>query len=148
MSRFRPQLAPTLFTIPVVLLCVALGVWQLQRLDWKRELIAQRQAGVVAAPVMPPRSLAEARALEFHPVVADGVLLNDKELYLNATGPRGCAGFHVLTPLREQNGRIVFFNRGFVPTNLRDPGSRAAGQFAGTVHIRGLLSLPPVEKPS
>jgi surfeit locus 1 family protein len=148
MSRFRPQLAPTLFTIPVVLVCVALGTWQLQRLGWKRELIAQREAGVVAAPVMPPRSLAKARALEFHPVVGDGVLLNDKELYLNATGPRGGAGFHVLTPLREPEGRIVFVNRGFVPTNLRAPASRAAGQLAGTVHIRGLLRLPPVEKPS
>ena len=61
MSRFRPQLAPTLFTIPVVLVCVALGVWQLQRLDWKRELIAQREAGVAAAPAMPPRSLAQFR---------------------------------------------------------------------------------------
>ena len=147
MSRFRPQLAPTLFTIPVVLICVALGAWQLQRLDWKRELIAQREAGVAAAPAMPPRSLAEARALEFHPVVADGVLLNDKELYLNATGPRGGAGFHVLTPLREPEGRIVFVNRGFVPTNLRAPASRAAAQLAGTVHIRGLLRLPPGEKP-
>src|SRR2546423_11083981 len=97
---------------------------------------------------MPPRSLAEARALEFHPVLADGVLLNDKELYLNATGPRGGAGFHVLTPLREPEGRIVFVNRGFVPTDLRAPGSRAAAQLAGTVHIRGLLRLPPVEKPS
>jgi surfeit locus 1 family protein len=148
MSRFRPQLAPTLFTIPVVLLCVALGVWQLQRLDWKRELITQREAGVVAAPVMPPRSLAEARALEFHPVVADGVLLNDRELYLNATGPRGGAGFHVLTPLREADGRIVFVNRGFAPTTLKDPSTRAAGQPAGTVHIRGLLRLSPSEKPS
>jgi surfeit locus 1 family protein len=148
MSRFRPQLAPTLFTIPVVLLCVALGVWQLQRLDLKRELIAQREAGVAAAPAMPPRNLAEARALEFHPVIADGVLLNDKELYLNATGPRGGAGFHVLTPLREPEGRIVFVNRGFVPTSLRAPASRAAGQLAGTVHIRGLLRLPPAKKPS
>jgi len=148
MSRFRPQLAPTLFTIPVVLVCIALGMWQLQRLDWKRALIAQREAAVVAQPVLPPRSLAEASALEFHPVIADGVLLNDKELYLNATGPRGGAGFHVFTPLRETHGRLVFVNRGFVPINLRDPASRAAGEPSGTVHIRGLLRLPPAEKSS
>src|SRR5205085_9990237 len=125
-----------------------LGVGELQRLEWKRELIPQGGGGVVAAPAMPPGSLAEARAFEFHPVVADGVLLNDKELYLNATGPRGDAGFHVLTPLREPEGRIVFVNRGFVPTNLRAPASRATGQLAGTVHIRALLRLPPAKKPS
>jgi len=54
----------------------------------------------------------------------------------------------VLTPLREPEGRIVFVNRGFVPTNLRAPASRAAAPLAGTVHIRGLLRLPPAKKPS
>src|SRR5215471_2516761 len=114
------RLAPTLFTIPVVLICVGLGVWQLERLHWKRGLIAQREAAVAAAPASPPQSLVEARALEFHPILADGVFLNDKEIYLNAIGPHGGAGFHVLTPLREASGRIAFVNRGFVPTDHRN----------------------------
>jgi surfeit locus 1 family protein len=147
MSRVRPRLAPTLFTIPVVLICIALGVWQLQRLDWKRGLIAQREAAVAAAPVSAPRTLAEARSMEFRPVVEDGVFVSDKELYLNATGPRGDAGFHVLTPFRGEDGRIVFVNRGFVPTALRDPVKRPSGQLAGTVHLRGLLRVPPEKKP-
>jgi len=148
MIRLRPRLAPTLFTIPVVLICVGLGVWQLERLHWKRGLIAQRDAAVAAAPASPPQSLVEARALEFHPILADGVFLNDKEIYLNAIGPHGGAGFHVLTPLREASGRIAFVNRGFVPTDHRNPATRAAGQFSGTVRIRGLLRLPPERKPS
>lgn len=147
MIGVRQRLAPTLFTIPVVLICVALGVWQLQRLDWKRGLIAQREAAIAAAPVSPPQTLAEARALEFHPVVDGGVFLNGREIDLNATGPRGDAGFHVLTPLREAAGRIVFVNRGFVPVELKDPARRPAGQFAGAVHIRGLLRVPPEKKP-
>ena len=147
MIRVRPGLAPTLFTIPVVLICIALGVWQLQRLDWKRGLIAQREAAVGAAPISPPKILVEARALEFHPVIADGVFLNDREIYFNATGPRGDAGFHVLTPSREEDGRIVFVNRGFVPTALRDPLKRPSDQRAGTVHVHGLLRLPPEQKP-
>jgi surfeit locus 1 family protein len=146
MIRFRPRLAPTLFTIPVLLICVALGVWQLQRLEWKRGLSAELNTAVAASPVPAPRSLAEARALEFRPVTDDGVFLHDKELYLNAIGPRGDAGFHVLTPLHEAGGRIVFVNRGFVPVERRDPATRAAGQSAGTAHIRGLLRLPPDAK--
>ena len=35
-----------------------------------------------------------------------------------------------------------------MPTNLRAPASRAAAPLAGTVHIRGLLRLPPAKKPS
>jgi surfeit locus 1 family protein len=148
MIRFRPRLAPTLFTTPMLLICVALGVWQLQRLEWKRGLIAQREAAVAATPGPPPKSLTEARTLEFHPVVDDGVFLNDREIYLNATGPQGGAGFHVLTPLRQPGGRIVFVNRGFIPTERKDPATRPAGQLAGTVPVRGLLRLPPVAKPS
>ena len=111
MIRFRPRLAPTLFTIPMLLVCVALGVWQLQRLEWKSGLIAQRQAAIAASPVRPPQTLAEARAMEFHPVVDDGVFLNGNEIFVGATGPKGGIGFHVLTPLREPDGRIVFVNR-------------------------------------
>src|ERR1700694_3121537 len=65
MSGFRPRLAPALVTLAVVLLCAALGVWQLHRLDWKRSLIAQREAMLTAAPVAPPQSPTEASALEF-----------------------------------------------------------------------------------
>src|SRR5207302_971607 len=131
MIRFQPRLAPTMFTIPAVAVLVALGVWQLQRLEWKGRLIAERAAAVAAAPVAPPRTLAEARSLEFHPVVAEGVFLHDKEIYLNAIGGKGGAGFDVLTPLRETDGRIVFVNRGFVPTERKDPATRPAGRLAG-----------------
>src|SRR5207302_5334928 len=89
MSGFRPRLYPALFTIAVVLVCSGLGLWQLQRLEWKRALIAQREAAVAAAPVAPPRTLADARALEFHRVVAEGAFRHDKEILLNAIGPKG-----------------------------------------------------------
>src|SRR5207245_5857115 len=143
MSGFRPRLFPALFTIAAVLVCGGLGMWQLQRLEWKRGLIAQREAAAAAAPVAPPQTPGEARALEFHPVVAEGVFLNGKEILLNAIGPRGGGGFEILTPLREASGRIVFVNRGFVPAELKDPAKRAADQPAGTARVAGLLRLPP-----
>jgi len=142
------RLAPTLITIPIVLTCLALGVWQLERLQWKRDLIAEREAAIAAPPAAAPRSLAEARRMQFRRVVAEGVFLHDKEIFLGATSPRGgAAGFNVLTPLREADGRIVFVNRGFVPSQLKDPKARAAGQLEGKVRIAGLLRLAPQEKP-
>jgi surfeit locus 1 family protein len=147
MSGFHPRLTPALFTIPLVMLCLALGVWQLQRLEWKRGVIAQREAAALSASVAPPHTLADARALEFHRVVAEGVFQHDKEIFHGAIGPTGGAGFDVLTPLREPGGRIVFVNRGFVPTEMKDPARRAAGQPAGPVRVAGLLRVPPDEKP-
>ena len=51
---FRPRLIPTLFTVPGVLILIALGVLQVQRLHWKEGLIAQRDAAVAAAPISQP----------------------------------------------------------------------------------------------
>src|SRR5262249_59964905 len=97
MIRFRPLFWPTVFTVPVVLLCLGLGFWQIERLFWKRELIAQRHAAMAAAPIAAPRSVEEARDLEFYPIADEGVFLHDKELFLGATSEAGRNGYQVLT---------------------------------------------------
>lgn len=148
MTGFRPKFWPTLFSVPVVLLCLGLGFWQVERLFWKRELIAERQSAVAAAPVPAPHDLAQARRIEFHHVTDEGVFLNDKEIHLGATSEPGRNGYQVLTPLREPGGRIVFVNRGFIPAELKDPAKRAAGQIEGTVEVHGLLRLPPAGRPN
>src|SRR5205823_5875253 len=108
--------------------------------------IAAREAALAAPPAAPPRTSAEARGMAFRRVVAEGVFLHDKEIFVATPSPRG-AGFDVLTPLREADGRIVFVNRGFVPSQLKDPNTRRAGEIEGTVRVAGLLRLPPDEKP-
>src|SRR5712671_6902694 len=144
MTGFRPLFWPTLFTAPAVLLLLALGFWQVERLFWKQDLIAQRQAAVAAPRVAAPRSLEGARGMEFHHIVDEGVFLHDKEIFLGATSEAGRQGYQVLTPLIEPGGRIVIVNRGFIPAELKDPEKRSAGQIAGTVRVHGLLRLPPV----
>lgn len=148
MIGFRPLLWPTLFTVPMLLLCLGLGAWQVQRLFWKEGLIEQRQTAVAAAPMPVPRCMAEARGMEFRHVTDEGVFLNDKEIFLGATSEGGGQGYQVLTPLLEPSGRIVFVNRGYIPGELKDPAKRFAGQIAGTVRIQGLLRLPPEGRPS
>jgi len=144
----RPRLAPTLTAVPIVLLCLGLGVWQVQRLHWKLGLIAAREAGLEASPVPPPVSLAAARPLEYHRVAITGTFDNDKEIYLHAISESGRLGYQILTPLREASGQVVFIDRGFVPTALRDPARRAAGQLSGVVHVLGILRLPPDGRPN
>ena len=58
------------------------------------------------------------------------------------------SGYQVLTPLREPDGRIVFVNRGFIPSALKDRAKRIAGEPAGAVRIVGLLRLPPEGRPN
>jgi surfeit locus 1 family protein len=145
---FRPRLVPTLFTVPSLVLLIGLGIWQVQRLNWKEGLIAQRDAAVAAAPVAPPRTLAEAKAREFHNTVAEGTFENDKELFLAASSDEGESGYQVVTPLVMTDGRTMFVNRGFIPLELKDRAKREAGELSGTARISGLMRLPPSTKPS
>jgi surfeit locus 1 family protein len=148
MSGFRPQFWPTVLALAIALLCLGLGMWQVQRLHWKEGLIAARAAAVAAPAIPVPDNATDARGLEFHHVTADGVFLNDKEILLGATSEGGVNGYWVLTPLREADGRIIFVNRGFVPAELRDRRKRIAGEPAGPVHVEGLLRLPPAGRPN
>ena len=146
MSLRGLRLAPTLITLLIVLTCLALGVWQFERLQWKRGLIDERETAIAAPPVALPRTAAEARGMQFRRVVAEGVFLHHKEIFVATPSARG-AGFDVLTPLREADGHILFVNRGFVPSQLKDPKTRAAGEIEGIVRVAGLLRFPPDEKP-
>src|ERR1700757_415400 len=112
MTRFRPLFWPTVFTAPMLLMLLALGSWQIERLSWKENLIAQREEAVAAAPVPVPRSLEEARGMEFRHVSDEGVFLHDKEIFLGATSEAGRQGYQILAPLLEPGGRMVFVDRG------------------------------------
>ncbi len=147
MTRAASLFWPSLFAAGALLVLLALGTWQVERLSWKERLIAERQAAVAAPPTGLPASLAAAQGLEYHHVRVTGTFLNDRELYLGATSEEGRPGYQVITPLRLADGGIVLVNRGFVPQDRRAPESRAAGELGGEVTVTGLLRLPPEGKP-
>ena len=128
------------FTIGLTLIALilfsgfsALGAWQIQRLGWKRDLIARVDARIHAAPVAPPTTATKAD--EYHRVALTGTFLHDKAALTQAVTIRG-PGFWLMTPLRADDGAITLINRGFVP-------SRTASfeQPHGKVRVIGLLRL-------
>jgi len=122
---------------------VALGTWQLQRMHWKHALMARVDGFLHAPPVAAPGPGAWAGLRsgrdEYRRVALRGVLL-DHEILVQANTSLG-AGFWVMTPLRRDDGSIVFVNRGFVDAAHRDPGRRGGPAPAGPVRIEGLLRL-------
>ena len=125
---------------------IALGTWQVQRLGWKKGLIARTEARVSATPVAPPDARAwpaiQAAPLDFEycRLRLQGEFLHADEALVQASTTLG-AGFWVLTPLRLQDGSIVLVNRGFVPPDRRDPARREAAPPAGPVSVTGLLRI-------
>jgi len=125
------------------LLFSGLGIWQIQRLAWKRDLIARVDARIHAPPVaVPARSdwpNLDVRDAEYRRVQASGVFLHDRETLVDALTALG-PGAWVLTPLRTADG-LILVNRGFVPPDRLDAGRRAGGQLPGEVTVTGLLRL-------
>jgi len=139
--RFRPSPWLSLFSVIGLGILIGLGSWQLDRREWKLDLIATIEARIQAPPLgaIAPGDVAPAKIglLEYRRTKVDGTLYPDKELYLHAIGPNGAAGVHVISPV-ETKGGIVLLNRGFVPVALKDPAKRAAGQIQ-SVSLNGVI---------
>ena len=112
----------------------SLGLWQVHRLAWKRDLIAKVESRVHAAPVPAPSSASDKDA--YTRVIATGHFLHDRATFVQASTVRG-AGFWVLTPLMTDRGFTLLVNRGFIPPDARSIYSRPDGQ----VRITGLMRL-------
>ncbi|WP_133707921.1 SURF1 family protein [Rhizobium sp. BK313] len=143
----RSTLALAIWVILLLLLTaalIALGTWQVRRLSWKLDLIARVDARVHAAPVPAPGPAewpaVDAAGYEYKHVQATGTFLNDKEAQVYASTALG-PGYWVLTPMREGDGAIVIVNRGFVPTDKRNPNTRPAGELTTETTVTGLLRI-------
>jgi surfeit locus 1 family protein len=137
----------TAITACILALLVGLGVWQLQRLQWKEGLIARIEARSTAPPITLKKAVSVARQgndIEYSRVGVEGRFHYDKERYLYALAD-GTAGWDVITPLETADGDIVLVDRGFVPDALRDPSSRKLGQLEEVVSVTGLLRSPEMQ---
>jgi surfeit locus 1 family protein len=140
--RFRPTLWPTLISVPAFIVLLALCVWQMQRLYWKQELIAERETRVAAEPASLPGVGADLAGIEYRRVRLEGAFAHDKELYLGARSLNGSAGYHVLTPFVLAGGGSVLVDRGWVPVERKLPAQRAEGQVAAIQALEGIVRLP------
>lgn len=140
---FRPQLRPTLIMLPVLAALIGLGIWQLQRLEWKEGLIEAARERASAPPVSLQQALSEyPESLEYRRVRVRGRFDHANEVYL-FTKPQGDGpGYNVITPLVREEGPPVLVERGFVPQDMRLPETRPEGQVQGEVKITGLLRTP------
>ncbi len=137
-------IVPTLFTLAALAILIALGVWQLQRRDWKNDLIARFEKALSKPPIPyePPRNANE-RTREFARVTAAGTLEDAKTVKLLVPTPEAARGqtqdgfgYLIFTPLRLNNG-AVFVNCGFVPRSVADRGGIGGGEAA----VTGILRL-------
>lgn len=121
----------TLFAATCIAIMVPLGLWQLRRLDWRKAQNAQVRASLTAEPVgLESATLGHAPSSEetlsdyltyglkqWSVVSAKGEYLADEQIVIKNRSQSDLNGFHVLTPLRLNDGRVLLVNRGFVAEN-------------------------------
>lgn len=143
----RPRSALTLAILAVlamagVVLFLGLGIWQVQRLHWKLDLIARVEARLAADPVAAPGPQdwagLDAKRDEYRRVTVSGTYLLNNETLVKAVTERG-DGFWVMTPMATDAGWTVLVNRGFVPGDRREAAYRQMPE--GPQVAAGLLRL-------
>jgi len=154
-SRRRGVAGFAVFTLVMVVTCVGLGVWQLQRRLEKHALIAALNERLAAAPEALPapsqwNALTAARD-EFRRVgfTATYAQLPDAMIYSSGSAVRedvSGPGTWALLPARTPEGATVVINTGFVQNTMQDRAQqdRAVGRLitGQPVRLTGYLRYP------
>ena len=149
--RLRSLFLPGLFAIAAFAVLIGLGIWQVERLHWKEDLLARVSTRIAQspAPLPPPsdwRDL-DLAAWEYRPVEVTGHFRHELEARVYALltephGPFSGPGYWIVTPFQvEGTPATVLVNRGFVPLE----GAHEAARPEGTVTLRGLIRAPEDE---
>jgi len=147
MLKLRPLLWPTIVMVPIFLFSLSLGVWQMERRAWKRDILDRIATNQAAAPLTLDELLAgDPLRFEYGRVRVSGSFLHDKEFYLAARSLKDKVGMQVVTPLRTADGIIVLFDRGWIPSEKKDPAKRAEGQLPGRVDLVGIVRRSQVKR--
>ena len=129
------DLRMTACALPVLAILAGLGFWQLERLAWKEELIASRQAGFTLDPVPVHRLPIEGwRRFEYRLVSFRGRYLHDREIRVINRRHDGKTGIGLLTPMALEGGGELLVDRGWIPNR-----EQAIDRPDGVISLTGIL---------
>lgn len=129
MSRF---IAPLLFGLIGAGILVWLGLWQMQRLDWKLGVLAEIDRRIAAAPEPLPMMIAPEEQ-KYQPVALDGQILPGEIRILVSRKLIG-AGYLIVSPFRTAD-RLILLDRGFTAAENKDAARRTGpAQVLGNLH--------------
>lgn len=114
----RQLIGAWVFGLVGVGILASLGVWQLQRLQWKEAILSDIELRIVDAPVALPDSV-DPEVDRFLPVVAEGQLGPEFVRFLVSQRGVG-AGYRIVSPM-QIGSRRVLVDRGIMPTTQEAP---------------------------
>ena len=113
---------------------ISLGVWQMQRLDWKQGILAEIDLQI-SGPAIPLPAAPDPETHRYAPVELTGTI-GRPEIPVLVSVKRVGPGYRLIVPF-ETEGRRVLLDQGFIPLEAKD-----LERPTGEVTIRGNLHWP------
>ena len=129
----------SVFVIFFILVFIALGSWQIVRLNWKNNLILEIENSLKN----PPIELTQSNKENYLKIKTSGSIDFDKQIYLYNLNDKGAPGFEVINPILIDNKNYLI-NRGWIPFEKK--GSKEINFFdenniVGTLKLQGKKNI-------
>ena len=105
----KNKLLFSVFVFFFILIFIALGSWQLIRLDWKNELLNKINDSLKKEPVDLMTNVHD----DYLKIKTSGIIDFDKQIYLYSLNEKGVPGFNVVNPIIINNKNFLL-NRGWI----------------------------------
>ena len=129
----------SVFVIFFILVFIALGSWQIIRLDWKNNLILEIENSLKNPPV----ELTDINEENYLKIKTSGSIDLDKQIYLYSLNDKGTPGFEVINPILINNNDYLI-NRGWIPfekKNSEDISIFDENDIIGTLKLQGRKNI-------
>ena len=129
----------SVFVIFFILVFVALGSWQIVRLNWKNNLILEIENSLKNPPV----ELTNSNVENYLKIKTSGSIDLEKQIYLYNLNDTGTPGFEVINPILI-NDTNYLINRGWIPfekKNSQEINVFDENDIIGTLKLQGRKNI-------
>ncbi len=129
----------SVFIIFFILVFIALGSWQIVRLNWKNNLILEIENSLKNPPV----ELTNSNVENYLKIKTSGSIDLEKQIYLYNLNDTGTPGFEVINPILI-NDTNYLINRGWIPfekKNSQEINVFDENDIIGTLKLQGRKNI-------
>ena len=135
----KNKLLFSVFIIFFISVFVALGSWQIVRLNWKLSLISEIEESLKNPPV----ELGKSNKKNYLKIKTSGSIDLDKQIYLYNLNDNGTPGFEVINPILIDDENFLI-NRGWIPfekKNTEEINFFDENNIIGTLKLQGRKNI-------
>ncbi len=142
---FRPSLLPSLVTAVLLYIMISLGLWQLDRAEYKANLQSIIEMRSQQPPIRIDNVNLQADQVDwlYQPVRANGQYDNRHSLLLDNQVHNMQAGYHVYTPFKLTQDSAILVNRGWVKRTASRQQLPSIPVIEDAIQLDGYLNSEP-----